>query len=54
MKITKEGEIPKKEKKGSCYNCQTKFNYDSKDIHQDRDGLYVHCPKCSKFITVNP
>lgn len=55
MKIIKEGKSPEeKTKKETCYNCKTVFEYSNSDIQPDfRDGDYVVCPKCGKFISAS-
>lgn len=55
MKIIKEGISPEEmTKKETCYNCKTKFEYQNSDIQDDfRDGSYVICPKCGKFISAS-
>ena len=50
MKIIKEGKGKQPTKKHKCKKCETKFEYDNSDIQQDRDGTYVECPVCQKFI----
>ena len=52
MKIIKQGIDPeKKEIKERCYNCKTVFTYNKTDVKPDfRDGDYVICPNCGKFI----
>lgn len=52
MKIIKDGSISKPEKKRTCCNCKTKFSYTPNDVQQDREGLFVICPTCQKFIAV--
>lgn len=53
MKIIKEGNLPEdKQKRETCYNCKTVFEYVKADVQSDfRDGDYIVCPKCGKFIT---
>ena len=53
MRIIKEGKLPPKERKMECNNCGCVFMYEQEDIHSDqRDGNYVVCPTCKKFINV--
>jgi uncharacterized Zn-finger protein len=52
MKIIKQGKLPTTEKKKSCSYCKTKFVYDIKDVSFDRDGSYVVCPNCNKFLNI--
>lgn len=53
MKVIKEGQLPETQpKKETCYNCKTKFEYVKSDVQSDwRDGDYVICPSCGKFIS---
>lgn len=53
MKLIEKGKIPKNpEIKKTCYNCKTKFSYNSKDVNYDqREGNYVVCPVCKKYIS---
>ena len=54
MRIIKKGKLPPKEKKMECKNCGCVFMYDFRDIHSDqREGDYVICPTCKKFINVD-
>lgn len=53
MRIIKEGKLPLKERKMECNNCGCLFMYEQKDIYSDqREGNYVVCPTCKKFINV--
>jgi hypothetical protein len=54
MKIIKEGVKPETvERCKNCKNCGCRFTYAHKDIQRDwRDGDYVICPTCGKFIAV--
>lgn len=53
MKIIKKGKIRKEEWRGSCLDCHCEFMYDRNDIKIDqREGDYVVCPTCGKFINV--
>lgn len=51
MKIIKRGEIKSKTINKKCSKCNTEFEYEEKDIKQDRDGKYVNCPVCKAFIS---
>lgn len=52
MEIVKEGQDPAKSSiEETCYNCETVFRYNQSDVQSDRDGYYVVCPHCGKFIT---
>ena len=54
MRIIKKGKLPPKEKKMKCTSCGCVFMYDRSDIKtEQRDGDFVICPTCGKFITVN-
>lgn len=54
MKIIKQGNIGKKEYKMVCWQCDCVAMYTSDDIHYDqRDGAYVICPCCGKFVNHN-
>lgn len=54
MRIIKEGKLPPKEKKMECKNCGCVFMYERSDVHSDqREGDYVVCPTCKKFINVH-
>ena len=35
-----------------CKSCKTIFKYTQQDTEIDRDGKYVVCPVCKRFITV--
>lgn len=53
MKIVKMGKVPDEmERQKTCYNCKTVFSYIPSDTQTDRDGKYVICPVCGKFIHV--
>lgn len=52
MKVKTTGKIPTEEKNKKCYNCKSVLTYSPKDIEQDRDGRYIVCPTCGKFIAV--
>lgn len=53
MKVIKEGEIKQKAKRKTCRKCDTEMEYKSRDIFLDqRDGDYIICPVCGKFINV--
>lgn len=51
MRIIKEGIIEMKEILESCTGCNTEFAYNASDIKPDRDGAYVNCPRCNRFIS---
>ena len=54
MRIIKEGKLPPKEKKMTCLECGCVFMYDRSDVHYDqREGCWVVCPTCKKYITVD-
>jgi hypothetical protein len=50
MKIIKRGEIPPTAVNKTCGYCNTEFEYEPSDIKSDRDGFYVICPVCNKFL----
>jgi len=52
MKILKRGNPPKDKRREVCHNCGSELEYISSDIHIDRDGKYIICPVCGKFIGV--
>lgn len=53
MKVIKPGSIPSSDIKHTCSYCSCEFLYSKEDIHIDqRDGNYVICPTCGKFINV--
>lgn len=54
MRIIKEGKTPEKETIKTCGSCKTKFAYTPEDMKNDRDGRFVICPHCAKFIAVPP
>jgi len=53
MKIIKKVEPKEPEKKTMCCYCKTIFVYNNSDIKPDRDGSYVVCPSCEKFIAAD-
>ena len=53
MKILKRGKVKNEHPKMTCAYCDTVFEYLKTDIALDRDGRYVVCPVCGKFLTVN-
>jgi len=52
MKIIKLGEIKQENQQIICKSCQTEFKIEPNDIQSDRDGRYVICTLCGKFISV--
>lgn len=53
MKIIKKGKIRKEEWRGLCLDCHCEFIYDGDDIKIDqREGDYIVCPTCGKYINV--
>ncbi len=53
MKIIKLGNVPDKiEIPKTCNSCRTEFTYNRTDVNSDRDGAYVICPCCNKYIAV--
>ena len=54
MKVIKKGILKEKEIKKTCGYCNCKFEYSKEDIHYDtRDGNYVICPTCEKFLATS-
>lgn len=53
MKVVKEGDNQEKTYKKTCKNCKSKLEYTAKDKQQDRDSIYVMCPTCESYITVD-
>ena len=53
MRIIKEGKQPDNaEYYVKCKNCDCEFAFKKIDIYPDpRDGDYVMCPTCAKFIS---
>lgn len=52
MKVIKKGKVPFKEKRFECSYCGCEFFADENDKKVDqRDGDYVVCPTCGKFIS---
>lgn len=50
MKIIKKGNFKEKEYRKKC-DCKTEFSYTNSDVQSDfRDGDYVICPVCGKFL----
>lgn len=54
MRIIKDGNNKPIEYKMVCYNCGCEAIYTKEDIHFDqRDGDYVVCPCCGRWISHN-
>lgn len=54
MRIIKKGQLPPKEKEQTCPECGCVFMYELADVVYDqREGCYVVCPTCRKFIDVD-
>ena len=53
MKIIKIGNVEPSTRRKICYYCSSEFEYDTTDIKYDRDGDYVICPVCDKFLNIN-
>lgn len=51
-KVIERGDVPsEKPAEHRCYHCRSLVEYERKDIQADaRDGDYVVCPVCGKFI----
>lgn len=51
MRILSKGLDIEKEIKTNCKSCGCEFVYTKDDVHHDqRDGYYVICPWCKRFI----
>lgn len=51
MRIIKIGNNKIKEYFKTCIYCDTEFSYNDSDVKPDfRDGDYVICPVCGKFL----
>jgi uncharacterized protein with PIN domain len=52
MEIIKRGVKPEFiPRQVSCYNCKSVLEYVQADIHHDqREGDYVICPVCGKYL----
>lgn len=53
MKVLKKGKEKVKVFKKTCKTCDTILECTKKDIIYDRDGSYVKCPICKKFIGID-
>lgn len=52
MKVLKRGKVKEKVYHKTCHNCKSKLEYKDSDIECDRDGDYIICPVCKKFIAI--
>jgi DNA-directed RNA polymerase subunit RPC12/RpoP len=52
MKILKLGKIKSPKNTITCYNCDSELKYDDSDIRTDKDGTYIKCPLCKKFLNI--
>ena len=53
MRIIVEGRKPIKEWQVICKDCGCVFVFDNSDVKSDqKEGDWVVCPTCKKFITV--
>lgn len=52
MKVLKQGTVKKDTKVKTCTNCKTKIEYTRDDVEQDRDGRFIVCPSCARFLSV--
>lgn len=54
MEIIKQGQKPEEKKTlKTCENCKCEFAYVKSDVKPDqRDGDYVICPCCGKWINI--
>lgn len=53
MKILKKGVIPSNPKKIKCNNCSSELEFKQIDVRHDREGSYVVCPVCNKFLGIS-
>lgn len=53
MKIIKAGKVKELSAKKTCGYCKTQMEYTNSDITSDRDGSYIKCPTCEKFLSVD-
>jgi transcription elongation factor Elf1 len=51
MEIIKKGNTTYKEYEFTCRKCGCVAKFDEKDIKQDRDGEYIVCPSCGRFVS---
>jgi len=50
MKVLKYGKLKKITYIVICHECKSELEYTNEDIKFDKDGNYVICPVCKKFI----
>ena len=50
MKILKKGVVPSHKQKINCNNCKSELEFKQDDVRHDRDGSYIVCPVCNKFL----
>jgi len=50
MKVIKQVEPVKKVFEKTCGYCKSELEYDMSDVESDRDGSYIICPSCGKFL----
>lgn len=53
MEIIKRGNIPEKEYILVCRICGCVAKFVQSDIKRDRDGEYIVCPECNRFISTD-
>lgn len=53
MEIIKKGNTGGDEYLLLCYRCGCSARFNNADIHRDRDGEYVICPQCKRFISTD-
>lgn len=53
MKILKRGKIENPLYKITCGHCTSELAYNNTDVKYDRDGDYIVCPVCGKFLMHN-
>lgn len=51
MRIIRKGKIIPKEWEQTCSKCNCLFAFTNSDIKTDRDGSYLICPTCNKYLT---
>ena len=51
MEIIKQGKVPTIKFKMECSNCGCEAIYTPEEIKHDKDGDYVICPCCKKYIS---
>lgn len=52
MEIIKKGNENKKKYMFTCRVCGCEAKFDESDIKGDRDGQYIVCPQCGRFVSI--